>query len=73
MTPSGKIDRPSDLRTRSVPEPIVDVLQMPIAPRRVDIRKEWESQRLLMELRAWSLFALAVLGLLAAAIAFWLV
>ena len=67
------MDRPSDLRTGAMPEPITAVLQLPIAPRRVDTRKELENQRLLMEMRAWSLFALALLGVLAAAFAIWLV
>ena len=67
------MDRPSDLRTREVPEATTYALELPIAPPRVSARKELENQRLLMELRAWSLFALALLGLLAVAIAIWLV
>jgi hypothetical protein len=73
MTPHGKMDRPSDLRTREVPEATTYVLELPIAPRRVSTRKELENQRLLMEMGGWLMFALVLLGFLAVAIAIWLV
>ena len=73
MTPSGKMDRPSDLRMRGEPEATSAVLQLPTAPRRVDVRRELESQRTLMEIRAWSLFALALVGVVVVAIFVWLV